>query len=363
MGKPRPVVLYTTPVLQHPPLGGPGLRVENSIKALSEISDLHIYCRMPLYLAGGAQALTFYRQYSGRFILAPDARRAIRYVKKGVNFVGHGILSHPVFNIGSGVAREDFGHLLRTADSVRAHVIWLGFGNISYPLLRDIKRRSGYPVVLDTDSVWSRYVLRGLPFAADDQEARRRLREGKTKIEEERWGTELADVTTAVSETDAAYYREFARDPKQIRRFSNAIDVASYEQIPAPPHDMKSPSLYVAGTFWHGGPMEDALRWVIRDVLPLVRQRVPGIHLYVLGTSSNLVLADLRDPDITVLGQVPSVLPYLSHATVALAPLRYELGTRFKISGGRCLWYAGCCDFSSGRRTPGYARERPPDWR
>jgi glycosyltransferase involved in cell wall biosynthesis len=46
---------------------------------------------------------------------------------------------------------------------------------------------------------------------------------------------------------------------------------------------------------------------------------------------------DIEDPGITITGEVPSVLPYLCHANVAVVPLRFESGTRFKIlEAGAC---------------------------
>jgi len=42
-------------------------------------------------------------------------------------------------------------------------------------------------------------------------------------------------------------------------------------------------------------------------------------------------MADIDDPCITITGKVPSVKPYLCHANVAIVPLKFESGTRFKI--------------------------------
>ena len=43
--------------------------------------------------------------------------------------------------------------------------IWFGYGNISYSLIKTIKKTLRIKVVCDTDSVWSRFILRELPFA------------------------------------------------------------------------------------------------------------------------------------------------------------------------------------------------------
>ena len=58
----KPKILYTTPELLYPAAGGPYLRVENSIKAINKISELHIICRMKRTNVGGLVAENFYKK-------------------------------------------------------------------------------------------------------------------------------------------------------------------------------------------------------------------------------------------------------------------------------------------------------------
>jgi hypothetical protein len=106
---------------------------------------------------------------------------------------------------------------VKLAAEVRPDVIWLGFGNTSYALLKYLKRRNAYPVVLYTDSVWSRFILRGLLYASTKEQRDAIEAQGLEKVEEEKWETALADLTIAVSEVDAQYYRSLAKHPDQIR--------------------------------------------------------------------------------------------------------------------------------------------------
>ena len=322
-------MLFTTPVLRHPPVGGPYLRIENSIKALAKIAELYIHCRVNLQ--SSSEGL-FYRSLCHGLFLAPSVRspgrmiRVWRRLKRLVSAL-QGRESHPPAD----TSTHDYNHVIEVADKIKADVIWLGYGNISYPLMRYIKEHSSYRVVLDTDSVWSRYVLRRIPFAADDLERSSIEREGRAKEEEEQLGTKIADVTTAVSEVDADYYRAIAEHPRHVHLFSNVIDADSYRAIPPEPVGLKHPCLYLAGTFFRQSAMEDAARWVIMNVLPIVRTDIPGIHLYNVGAGSDVTLADVDDCHVTSTGMLQSVLPYLCHADVAIVPLRYESGTRFKI--------------------------------
>jgi glycosyltransferase involved in cell wall biosynthesis len=330
-------VLFTTQWLGHPPAGGSQLRIENSIKALSQISDLYIYSRVSLDDIGGPEAYAFYWRYIKDFYFAPSVAPGHvfrKLTKRVVNLFSRKIFKKPVFSFGD--SKKDFRCLLNVADKIGADVIWLGYGNISYPLLKYIKENSGYKVVVDTDSVWSRFVLRGLPYARNDKERKLIETRGKAKEAEERWGTRLADVTTAVSEVDMDYYQNFVEDKSKVKIFSNVIDLENYKQRPAN-KGMKRPAVYMAGSFWEGSPMEEAARWTFERVMPNVWAEFPDLHFYILGNRSKEVLKDIQDKRVSILGRVTSVLPYLCNGDVALVPLKFESGTRFKIlEAGAC---------------------------
>ena len=336
----RPKILFTTPILHHPPTAGPYLRVENSVKALSRISELYLYSRVPLEALGGAAGLSFYQSQCNHFYFSPSALSQLdRYTgfsKRAVNYAYRKVSGRDLFPA-HWEPEKDFRSLLELADYLQVDLIWLSFGGISYPLLKYIKRHSDYKVVLETESIWSQFILRGLPFAASERERRAITRAGEEKQEEERWGARLADVTTAVSEVEADYYRSLSECPQRIHIFSNVIDLKNYQSEPSPPSGLKTPYVFLAGTFWRRSPMEDAARWAIKEVMPVVRHRVPGVRLYIVGTGSDRVLSDVNDPGVTIMGHLPSVLPHLRHASVSIVPLRYESGTRFKIlEAGAC---------------------------
>lgn len=318
-------ILFTTPILEHPAAGGPQLRIENSIKALSSLCELDVVSRCPPSLSGGEPAASFYRGLCQEYHVSPTAirRSANRVVRKAQMLLGEGLRTD---------ARADAQYILDHVDRRGIELVWLGYGNISYQLIRELRRRRPtLKMICDTDSVWSRFVLRELPYAR----GLRKLRvawSGRRKVVEEKAWVRLCDITTAVSEVDAAYYREIAEDPSRIRIFSNVIDLETYREAPAAASEVRSPSIYLAGTFGHANsPMDVAARWILQEVLPLVRKEEPDTRLFIVGTRSDQMFGHLDDPDIVVTGKVPSVLPFLCHADVALVPLKFESGTRFKI--------------------------------
>ena len=223
----------------------------------------------------------------------------------------------------------------------RISVIWFGYGNISYDLMRLIKQRaSGLKLVCDTDSVWSRFILRELPYETDPEKIDRIKAEGRAKEREEREWVRFCDVTTAVSEVDAKYYRSLldSHDERKIRIFSNAINLETYKDRDVPmPAGYNKPAMFLAGSFGPGSAMDKAARWVIEEVMPIVEGDVPDIHFYIAGVGSRETLYDIGNENISVVGKVKSVLPYLLNSDVSIVSLKFESGTRFKIlEAGAC---------------------------
>jgi glycosyltransferase involved in cell wall biosynthesis len=190
----------------------------------------------------------------------------------------------------------------------------------------------GIPLICDTDSVWSRFISRELPFIQDEQERKRIREQAAQKEQEEKSWVQMCDITTAVSEVDAEYYQGLTSNKNKIAVFSNVLDIDNYAEKVAPPLGLKSPAIYLAGSF--GKPtsaMNRAATWLLNDILPLVKKKIPNIHCYIVGNHSDISFGHIKEPHITITGRLESVLPYLKNIDVALTPLHFESGTRFKI--------------------------------
>ena len=126
-----------------------------------------------------------------------------------------------------------------------------------------------------------------LPFAQTEERKQTILAAGRKKAEEERSLVNIADVTTAVSEVDAQYYRSIARAPESIRLFSNVVDLDSYAPV-GPPEGFSKPAIVLPGTFYSPeSPMAEGTRWFINEILPRIRDAVPAVTLYLVGKGSD----------------------------------------------------------------------------
>ncbi len=323
-------ILYIAPVLGHPAIGGSQLRVENSIKALNKVSELHVLSHVSKSNIGEDIGEKFYRSISWKFLYMPSVD--ISFSAKLLKILQNVSKRYLKIDISFIFFYRNVNFIVKYIDKNSIDIVWFGYGSISYNYIKRIKeKRPESKVVCDTDSVWSRFILREIPFIKGKDRIQKIKQKGREKEEEEKEGTKLADVTTAVSGFDAEYYRNLSENPQKIHIFSNAIDMEVYQKKPSPVNNLKEPFIYVAGTFWLHSPMEDGTRWLIKKVFPRVRQQISNIHLYIIGVKSDQILSDVKDVNITITGKVSSVLPYLCYADVAVVPLRFESGTRFKI--------------------------------
>lgn len=325
-------VLFTTPILEHPPAGGPQLRIANSIKALSQICELDIIHRSIRPKKDVEATTVFYRRYAKEYITICEGlaefpsswfeRQYLRVIKR---LFDRGIENY-------------VAQILEHVERRKIDVVWFGYGNLSYPLIKKVKAaKPALKVVCDTDSVWSRFVMRELPYARGWRKVRILYSGLMKKLQERAW-VNLCEVTTAVSEIDAEYYQSLTKNVAKVRVFSNVVDVSSYDIAVPAPDGFKSPSIYLAGTFGHYySAMDTAARWVLEEVLPKILPTYPNLHFYIVGRGSNVGFGHINSPNVTVTGELESVLPYLKHSDIALVPLKFESGTRFKILE------AGCC--------------------
>lgn len=140
----------------------------------------------------------------------------------------------------------------------------------------------------------------------------------------EGWVLRHCDLAVAVSDEDADALG--GHGTGCIAVVPNGVDVDRFPFRPLP----AAPRLVFTGALYTPANIDGAGRFC-REVLPLVRDAVPDAELAVVGARpvpSVVALGDL--PGVTVHPDVPSTVPFLHDARVALAPLRIGSGSRLK---------------------------------
>jgi len=192
-----------------------------------------------------------------------------------------------------------------------------------------------YPISIFDDHN-AEYVLQQRAFEADIRQPRRwvaalySLIQWKKLSRYEATICRLADRVVAVSEADKAALQRLVSG-LEVTVVPNGVDVEYYASADIRPAPLPSRSLIFTGKM-DFRPNVDAILWFYREVLPLIRKKVPDTHFYIVGQSPHrriLRLAD--DPAVTITGYVDDVRPYIAAASIYVVPLRIGGGTRFKV--------------------------------
>lgn len=134
------------------------------------------------------------------------------------------------------------------------------------------------------------------------------------------------DQCVVVSPADREILRRDAPD-LDVAVVPNGVDVAAYPMLDDPP---LAPTLCFAGKMSYR-PNVDAVLYFCREVLPLIRQQIPDVKLWIVGRNPTAAVQALASEHIVVTGYVESMIPYYQQSAVCVVPLRAGGGTRLKV--------------------------------
>ncbi len=108
----------------------------------------------------------------------------------------------------------------------------------------------------------------------------------------------------------------------------NGVDLTYFQAYTGPrqPHHL----VFTGKMSYHAN--EAAARYLIEEIMPRVWVKRAEVTVTLAGAEPGPRLrAYARDPRITVTGAVPDLRPYLTEATLAVAPIRYGVGVQNKV--------------------------------
>lgn len=138
-----------------------------------------------------------------------------------------------------------------------------------------------------------------------------------------------ADQLWVCSERDAEAFREDYERCPPVRVIPNGVELGP---MAAETSKGEAPTLLFPGVLSYP-PNQEAALFLVREVFPLVREKVAGARLVVLGAEPprELLEATGDDESIDVTGAVDDAQPYFRRASVLPVPLFSGSGTRYKI--------------------------------
>jgi sugar transferase (PEP-CTERM/EpsH1 system associated) len=312
-------VLLVAAGLPFPSDTGGKIRTINTLRPLMQCHDVTMVALVPP--GADERAVEDTRAWAGRLVTVPWAETAkgtaAFYAELGVNLASR--LPYVVAKHSSRRMREVLAAL---EGDERFDALICDF---LFPAINTFHLRTRPRVLFQHNletRIWERYVatetarLRRSYF---DLQRRRLARF-------ERLACSTYDHCVAVSEADAeAMLRDF--DARAASTIPTGVDLDYF----APQAERGEGIVFVGSMDWM--PNQDAVRYFVNDILPLVRREEPDVRLTIVGRSAPADIVDLSRtvPGVEVTGFVEDVRPYIARAAVVVVPLRVGSGTRIKI--------------------------------
>ena len=79
-------------------------------------------------------------------------------------------------------------------------------------------------------------------------------------------------------------------------------------------------------------PNEDAVKWFIGTIMPIIKKNIPDIAINLLGSNPSKAIQDLASENIIIPGFIENINPYFQSARIFVCPMRYGAGVKGKLS-------------------------------
>ena len=99
-----------------------------------------------------------------------------------------------------------------------------------------------------------------------------------------------------------------------------------------PDEQQPEPESMVYTGYYEHHPNEDAVVYFVREIFPIILQKIPKAKFYIVGSHPSDAVRELgRLDNVVVTGRVTDLRPWLARAAVFVAPIRLGTGMRGKI--------------------------------
>jgi glycosyltransferase involved in cell wall biosynthesis len=132
-----------------------------------------------------------------------------------------------------------------------------------------------------------------------------------------------SDVVATVTEAEADVVRSMVPGARTVL-LPTVHEPDGADRIPF----AQTRDLLFIGGFLHQ-PNADAVRWFVREVLPLIRGQIDA-RLVVIGADPPPEIRALESPEVVLAGYVPHVESHFRRARVFVSPLRFGAGMKGK---------------------------------
>lgn len=109
----------------------------------------------------------------------------------------------------------------------------------------------------------------------------------------------------------------------------NAVDMSRFQQLDGTVEPNPNRLIFTGNMTYF--PNADAARFLVREILPIVRRRISGVQLFLVGQNPPPSVRALAGDDVFVTGFVEDIRAEYARSAVAVAPVRFGAGTLYKL--------------------------------
>ena len=200
-------------------------------------------------------------------------------------------------------------------------IVYFAFYWVANLFIRNVKKRLPNAIVY-VDSV-DIHFLRKQREAELHKDSKYILAAEKTKYEELLVYARADAVITVTEEDKKVLNKELPDKPVFI--IPNVHNI-----VPLQFGFNERKDLLFVGGFNHS-PNVDAMIYFCNEIFPKVKEKIPDVKLWVVGSNPTEEVKTLANDSVIVTGWVDDTQPYLDKCRISIAPLRYGAGMKGKV--------------------------------
>ena len=136
----------------------------------------------------------------------------------------------------------------------------------------------------------------------------------------------MFDHVAAVSDQDAHLMRSWFH-AQSVTTIPNGVNLEFYDNMTR----SEQPDRIIYCSSLDSYVNQDAVQYLVKEVLPLVWEKRPGVQFMIVGSKPPPFITALASERVIVAGNVADVRPLLGQAAACVVPLRIGGGSRLKI--------------------------------
>jgi len=137
--------------------------------------------------------------------------------------------------------------------------------------------------------------------------------------------SDMAHAVVCVSENDALKFRH--SEKKDVFVLGHTLEIGDV----IPGFDEREGLLFVGNLDDDDSPNVDSMVWFINDILPIVRQAIPGLTVDIVGSAHSSRIRSNRHDGVFVHGKVAFISSFYDKCRIFIAPTRFAAGIPYKI--------------------------------